>query len=726
MTIIKNLSLFELKEIYTKIKDIKTNLKSNQKLLITLDTETTGKYYNKFQIENTNTDIVDKIIEFGAIFSIENIDEFGFKTIIPIIVNDIDYGFRIFFNPFIDNHKPFHIKMPDEAYEVHKISLDFLEGNAVIDVSNEKLEEPAPSLLKNYELEDNETTSYIKELIYIINSCDTLIAHNANFDVGMINEAINDYNKIEGNERLPYCSCLIYDTLKLFKNIFPKEKLIAMQEENKPKAINHKLDYLMYLAGIEERDVHGAYWDSKLLIDAYNVILNKYLKIDFMKNIVNKRTKYLSQLEYVYNDKRIESFEKRMELEFFNKIKDETFIDFNKVKFHLEMQLDNINKQKKNLIKVEQIDNSILYYKAFLVLNENVTNIQTLDEKFEKMTSKPFDKMIKTLKETKILSSEDIMVLEDENPMSNYLSEAVYHYFKYKFEKEILIPNLLKEFDILNEIIFKNKEVEIEIEKDSIYEYFRTDGSIATKDNSLTTIIGSISNVKKFLGQTNSNQLICMDFNSMVNYLNVEKYLKAYNESTDDKKSLSYGLTTLLKLPISEEMRMNYNTSLEFLDFELNIICKNEIAIKMLPNILKSCYTDKFEGEESYKDPYLSLEQFKKLNENENFILTFGSYKGLIERVLFDLNINNKREFIKELIDLINQKVNIEVYPSDPFLLEFKSNLNLDNVEFIFTKPNVYLEGDEEYHKIRCYKYNDNIYQLNNINIFDNFKLNII
>ncbi len=146
----------------------------------------------------------------------------------------------------------------------------------------------------------------------------------------------------------------------------------------------------------------------------------------------------------------------------------------------------------------------------------------------------------------------------------------------------------------------------------------------------------------------------------------------------------------------------------------------------MLPNILKSCYTDKFESEESYKDPYLSLEQFKELNENENFVLTFGSYKGLIERVLFDLNINNKKEFIKELMGLINQKVNIEVYPSDPFLLEFKSNLNLDNVEFIFTKPNVYLEGDEEYHKIRCYKYNDNIYQLNNINIFDNFKLNII
>ena len=128
MNIIKTLSLLELKEIYNKLKDIKTNLKSNQKLLITLDTETTGKYYNKFQIENTNTDIVDKIIEFGAIFSIENIDEFGFKTIIPIIVNDIDYGFRIFFNPFIDNHKPFHIKMPDEPYEVHKISIFVWDG----------------------------------------------------------------------------------------------------------------------------------------------------------------------------------------------------------------------------------------------------------------------------------------------------------------------------------------------------------------------------------------------------------------------------------------------------------------------------------------------------------------------------------------------------------------------------------------------------------------------
>lgn len=719
MNIIKTLSLLELQGIYNKLKTIKSNLQNNQKLIITLDTETTGKYYNKFQIENTGVDIVDKIVEFGAIFSIENIDNKGFKTIIPIIENDIDYGFRIFFNPFIDGHKPFHLKMPDEPFKIHGISLDFLEGNGRIEISNETLEEPAPSLLSNYEIDNEIKTSYIKEIIYIINACDILIAHNATFDIGMINEAINDYNKIEGNERLPYCSCQVLDTLKLFKDLFPKEKLIAMQEENEPNNINHKLDNLIYLADIQARDVHGAYWDSKLLIDSYNVILEKYLKYDYMQDIVNKQSKYLSQIEY----KNMKSFQEEIEELFFEKLHDENFLDQDKIKLHLKLQLNNINKQKRNLITEDLIENSVLYYKAFLGLNKNIDDMIKFEEKVNKMTSRTYQRMLKELKESKVFSVEEIMTVK-ENDMSHYLTQAVYYYFKFKFEKEVLKPLLVEKFELLNNIIESKKDEVIEIDKDLVYSYFRTDGSIATKDNSLTTIIGSVSNVKKYFSDCNANRVICMDFNSMVNYINIGKYLKAYNDTTENKIDLSYGLTTLLKLNLNDELRNKYNITLDFIEFEINIICKNEKGIRLLPQILKSCYTDKFKDEESYKNPYLSLEQFNELNKNENLVITLGSYKGLVERVLFDLDIQNKTELIYDLISMFETRVNIEIYPCDPFLLDFKKHII--NVDYICTNPTIYLEGDYEYHTIRCYKYNDNVYKLNNLGIFDNFKLKII
>lgn len=713
-------SLSNLVSIQEKIKDIKRELTSNQKLVITLDTETTGKYYNKFQIENTSVDIVDKIIEFGAIFSIENIDSKGFKTIEPILIDGVDYGFRAFFNPFIDGHKPFHLKMPDEPFNIHGVSLDFLEGNGKIDISNERLEFEAPSILKNYEMGEI-TTSYIKEIIYIINSCNILVAHNAIFDLGMINEAINDYNKIEGNEKLPYCSCEVLDTLAFFKDVFPKEKLIAMQEENNPTEINHKLDYLMYLAGIESRDVHGAYWDSKLLIDSYSKLLNKYLRIDFMNNIVEKQTKYLSQLEYVYNNNKINDFKKIKENLFFEKLHDINFLDYNKVKEHLTLQLGNINKQKRNIITEDQIDNSILYYKAFLELNKDIDSIIKLDEKVNKMTSRTYVRMLKDLKDSKVFSSEELMNL-DEIDMSHYLTQAVYHYFKYQFEKLIAIPLLEEEFELLNTIIENEKDFKIEIEKDLIYSYFRTDGSIATKDNSLTTVIGSVSNVNKYLESCNTNKVICMDFNSMVNYINVSKVVKSYNENTEDKIDLSYGLTTLLKINLDENLQDKYNISKEFIEIEINIICKNESGIRLLPQILKQCYSDKTKEEDSYKDPYLNIEQFNKLNKNDNLFVTLGSYKGLIERVVFDLNIENKKDFIVDIIKLFEDKINIEVYPSDVFLYKYKEQFQ-ELVEYVFTDPRIYLDGDYEYHVIRNHKYNDVVYQLNSLDIFENFKV---
>lgn len=726
MEYINQMNLKELIDLYNKLLVIKEKLTNNERLIITLDTETTGKYYNKFQIENTSETIVDKIIEIGGIFSIEEIDFKGFKKVKPILdENNLDLGFRLFFNPFIDEHKPFHLTMPDKAYEVHNISLEFLLGEAEMTISNEKLANPAPSIMKEYiidelDVDNLQKSYYIKEIMNIINVCDLLIAHNAPFDVGMINEAVNDFNKLNPNDPIKFIGCEILDTLSMFRNKFPSEKLIAMQENNKPVQINHKLDYMMHLTGINERNVHGAYWDSKLLIDSYSILLEKYLTIEFKENIVNKQSHYLSKLNINdSNNNKIIPLSIQINSLFRKYLINLNDLNFDLVKEHLILQIDNINKKKRNIIVVEQIDISILYYKIFVLLNNEFDSIQNFEEKLDKLKNKKFKNIIDEAKKTKYFSKEEIESFSSLNTyeMSNYLTQAVYFYFKNKFNKEILYPLIEKEFNKINDIDTIDS---FDISNEQIYTYFRTDGSIATKDNSLTTVIGSISNFKEFfkreVNKGNYN-IICMDFNSIVNYIRVEKDLKSFNTDRDNKLNINYGLTTLLKINIDNLI----------LDFEINIIAKNYNGIKKLPQIIANAYKDKYFEEDSYKDPYITLDYFKLLNNDNDLFVTLGSYQGLIEKIIFNTyEIDSISLLVKALNVFKDEQINIEIYNSDKFLLNYKLNIkeNFNNINLVFTNPNIYLEEDYEYHKVRCYKYNDKIYELNNNNIFKNFVLN--
>jgi len=766
--------LLDLINLKNKLYSIIESLNPNQRLIITLDTETTGKYYNKFQIENTSISVVDKIIEIGGIFSIENIDNNGFKSIIPILEGSVsdkslndsqtDLGFRLFFNPFLDGHNPFHVDIPEEAYNVHNISLPFLNAETNMTISNEILSEPAPSILDEYkiDLEGNDEaenmSSYIQELMGIINLCDILIAHNAPFDVGMINEAVNDFNlniPVNSN-KLKHIGCEILDTLSLFKKEFPKDKLIAIQKENIPTEINHKLDYMMYLTNIKERDVHGAYWDSKLLIDAYSILLDKFLRFGFLKNIVSKKTNYLSKLGIRdKNSMEIIPLKDNIGSLFYLKLEDENFLDYQVIKNHLILQLDNINKQKRNPILEKQIDLSILYYKVFVELNKELGGVEKFEDKINKLTTKKFSKIITDMKSSKIfekdeidkmisdkkefdeneiklresISNGEVLEMTDEEEyaygkeftMSHYLTQAIFYYFKNKLEEELLIPLVEEEFGKILQL--EDQDVSINIPNEKIYTYFRTDGSIATKDNSLTTVIGSISEYKKFfqveLDKGNTN-IICMDFNSMVNYIKVEKALKEFNKDHTEQISINYGVSTLLKIGS--------------IDFEINIIANNEDGIRLIPKILANSYKDKIDGEEAYKNPYISLDYFTKLNNNKDLTVTLGSYQGLIEKILFMDNSNfnsieQKKELIVETLYTIlrdNNYVNVEMYKSDLFLYKYKRDIldEFDNVNLLYTNPNIYLEEDYDSHEIRCHKYNDNIYNLNNNTIFENYKTN--
>jgi len=204
-------SKVELKSHDLLIKKIKLDIKRE----VIFDTETTG-------ISNK-----DKIVEISFI---EVID--GIKT---------GRSYQSFFNPLI--------KISKGAYEVHKITNE--------DVKN------APLFREKAE-----------EIIKFIGSSN-LVAHNAKFDMGMINrELINSGWQ-------PYPGDRFIDTLKIARYLFPNHK-------------RHKLDTLCQKFEVDNSNRisskrHSAHEDTILLYHVY-CQMNKLLKeqnlspYDFLMN----------------------------------------------------------------------------------------------------------------------------------------------------------------------------------------------------------------------------------------------------------------------------------------------------------------------------------------------------------------------------------------------------------------------------------------------------------
>ncbi|MCT4552505.1 MAG: DNA polymerase III subunit epsilon [Alphaproteobacteria bacterium] len=162
---------------------------------IVFDTETTGFYYDK----------TDRLIEIGAIE----------------LINHIPTGrtYHSYINPQRD--------VPEAAYKIHKLSTEFLRDKALF-------------------------SQVYKDFLDFIGD-DTLIAHNASFDMNFINAELKRIGE-------PTLENKVIDTLTLARRKFPSAR-------------SNSLDALCNRFGISlaqrNKDGHGALLDSEILAKVY-------------------------------------------------------------------------------------------------------------------------------------------------------------------------------------------------------------------------------------------------------------------------------------------------------------------------------------------------------------------------------------------------------------------------------------------------------------------------
>ncbi len=182
-------------------------------------------------IETTGINLIDKpyighkIIEIGAI---------------EIINKKITNNFlHLYINP--------KKKIEHKAYKIHGISNKFLINKPIFSEISEKL------------------INFIKK--------SDLIIHNANFDIGFIENELKIINhKIKKINKI----CKIIDTLSIARKIFPGKKndLNSLCQRYK---INNSI-----------RKKHGALIDAKLLANIFLNMTKKQIKINFKKKNNNK------------------------------------------------------------------------------------------------------------------------------------------------------------------------------------------------------------------------------------------------------------------------------------------------------------------------------------------------------------------------------------------------------------------------------------------------------
>lgn len=118
--------------------------------------------------------------------------------------------------------------MPDEAFNVHKLSESFLADKPLF-------------------------KDVVGDFLKFIENSDLLI-HNADFDIKFLNSELNIADKGKLWEHINNATC----TLKMSKRLFSKER-------------GHKLDDMCKRLGVDNsgRTAHGALLDSELLADCY-------------------------------------------------------------------------------------------------------------------------------------------------------------------------------------------------------------------------------------------------------------------------------------------------------------------------------------------------------------------------------------------------------------------------------------------------------------------------
>ncbi len=173
---------------------------------VVLDTETTG----------LNPDKGDRLVEIGAIE----------------LINLIPTGntFHSYLNPMIKG------EMPEESFNVHGLSTDFLSNKPLF-------------------------SEIIENLLNFVGDS-KLVIHNAKFDIGFINYEIQRLESSNKNvyESLPYKEITyekVVDTLEIAKNLYPGKSV--------------SLDSLCIKFGInnKRKGNHGALIDSEILSEVY-------------------------------------------------------------------------------------------------------------------------------------------------------------------------------------------------------------------------------------------------------------------------------------------------------------------------------------------------------------------------------------------------------------------------------------------------------------------------
>lgn len=286
MNTIKQTTPEEILGISKRINTLRSN---GKEIEIIFDTETTGTNHT-----------YDRVLEFGAVIMADGVE-----------VEKVHF----YANPYLSANPPKTKDIPKEAVKVHNITRAFLEGeNAfeelfkdkdvsskenfikfVKEQSSKQKDEELSKIFKEYLVKFNESDNFeevkaeflnilqdkmqapletpaqafsaYSESLSTLLSNQTLIAHNAKFDIGMINAELNrDGISTPINE-----SATIIDTISLFRTLITKAEL----EERGLKG--YKLDTFIDFAKQHkdfkeiDRTFHGALLDSEILQQAYEI-----------------------------------------------------------------------------------------------------------------------------------------------------------------------------------------------------------------------------------------------------------------------------------------------------------------------------------------------------------------------------------------------------------------------------------------------------------------------
>jgi DNA polymerase III alpha subunit len=484
------------------------------------------------------------------------------------------------------------------------------------------------------------------------------------------------------------------DTLVGYRKHLPIAKQLFLQENkgygDTSIKISHKQDRMMNIAGIEERGLHGAEEDSRLLMNSDSMIQNEIIKVAELKEKQIRDIEHISKYEFsipskqqFYQDVKQGWTISPLDIEgvIVNNIKQMT----KKSKEELEGELE---------IKFQELVNMAIEVTEKL-MGDQINSTDTLTQLEQKIF--PVDKQGKN----KTITIPAKYLTKEQKPYKKQLQEIYRQVSKYEFYK--LEDNISKSYiEEVSPLAKEITELRTQNVKDPLNPelvYIRSAASIPMKNADKLKIEQVIGSVKDVAGEIESQykagnkKLILMDYNTIVDIYNNKGKISVLKEKYPDLE-IGYGFTTLLK-------QKNNNFS------EVNIVLKGndpEVEFRDLAKIVTKVMDKKSKiNNDMLQNPHLTIEEFNKLAKNNNFVVTMGSIGGILKR---ELDMGGTPEDIANRIEeqLDVQNVIFELHEG---MTIFEKNKaievlkNIDNVSVVNSRPVLHSEGDEDLHNIR-------------------------